>query len=172
MTATKTTKAIAAPKLFEGKAAIEKELGLMKAAGRKLDDRIQLAGLSIINHIDKHGDITLVVGLMDSLPRGARSKAMIAWLLAHAKVKQNVDDKGKVSKENPWLFDKTKPTNMAGAIENPWYKFEPENVQDPVFDFAAALKSLLNKAAKAEQEGKEIEGADQLAKLRLALAAQ
>lgn len=170
MTATKTTKAIAAPKMFEGKAAIEKELGLLKAAGRKLDDRIQVAGLSIINHIDKHGDITLVVGLMDSLPRGARSKAMIAWLVAHAKVRQNIDDKGKVVKDNPWLFDKTKPTRMDAAIENPWYTFEPEKVEEPVFDFAAALASLLNKAKKAEEDGKEIEGADQLAKLRLALA--
>ncbi len=171
-TSTKATTKTAAPKLFEGKAVIEKELGLLKAAGRKLDDRIQVAGLSVINHIDKHGDITLVVGLMDSLPRGARTKAMIAWMVAHAKVKHNVDEAGKVSKDNPWLFDKTKETNMAGAIANPWYKFEPENQQDPVFDLAAALNSLLNKAAAAEKAGKTIEGAEQLTKLRLAMAAQ
>lgn len=169
MTATKTTKAIAAPKMFEGKAAIEKELGLLKAAGRKLDDRIQVAGLSVINHIDLHGDITLAVALMDALPRGARSKAMTAWLVSHAKLKENIDDKGKVSKENPFLYDKTKETNMAGAIANPWFKFEPEDKTTPVFDFAAALASLLKKADKAEKDGK-LENAEQLAKLRLALA--
>ncbi|UGL61105.1 hypothetical protein [Pseudomonas phage Eisa9] len=156
-------------KLIEGKANLEKEFGLLKAAGKKLDDRIQLAGLSIINHIDKHGDITLVVGLMDALPKGARSSAMIEWLLAHAKLEQNIID-GKVSKDAPWLYAKGKATKMEAAIESPWYTFKPEKLDEPSFDFQAMLNALLSKATKAAAAGKEVKGADQLARIQLLLA--
>lgn len=163
------TKAIKAPTLIVGKAALDKEFGLLKAAGAKLDQRIQLAGLSVINHIDQHGDITVAQGLMDSLPKGARSAAMVEWLLAHAKLEQNVID-GKVVKEAPWKYAKGKETKLQAAIESPWYTFKPEKLDEPSFDFQAMLNSLLSKATKAAASGKEIKGADQLARIQLLLA--
>lgn len=156
-------------KLIEGKAELVKEFGLLKAAGKKLDDRIQTAGMSVINHVDKHGDITVVDGLMDAMPAGSRKTAMIEWLLAHGKLKQNIID-GKVSKDAPWLFNREGKTDLIKGAEFPWFTFKPEKLEEPSFDFQAMLNSLLSKATKAAAAGKEIRGADQLARIQLLLA--
>lgn len=151
-------------KLIEGVAALNKEFGLLKAAGAKLDQRIQVAGLSVIQHVDKHGDITVVNGLMDAMPQGSRKTAMIEWLLAHAKLEQNLVD-GKVVKDKPWLLARDKTTNMEAAIEFPWFTFKPEKLDEASFDFAKMLAALISKAQKAQAAGKEVTGADKLAEL-------
>lgn len=161
-------KKTAAPKLIEGAANLTKEFGLIKAAGAKLDARIQVAALSVIMHIDKHNDVTVATGLMDAMPQGSRKTALIEWFLAHGKMRQNVDKDGKVNKDLPWLLDKSKKTQFELGMENPWYTFKPEKLDEEAFDFQGLLASLLKRAEKAAASGKEVKGADVLARIKLA----
>lgn len=151
-------------KLIVGTAELNKEFGLLKAAGKKLDDRIQVAGLSVLAHVEAHGDITVVSGLMDAMPQGSRKTAMIEWLLAHGKLEQNLVD-GKVVKDKPWLYAKGKTTDMDKAMEFPWFTFKPEKLDEASFDFAKMLAVLVSKAQKAQAAGKEVTGVEQLTKL-------
>lgn len=165
---TKQTKAIKLPTLIEGAANLSKEFDLIKAAGAKLDARIQVAALSVISHIEKCGDVTVATGLMDAMPQGSRKTALIEWFLAHGKMRQNVDKAGKVNKDLPWLFDKSKETKLELGTENPWYTFKPEKLDEEAFDFQGLLASLLKRAEKAAASGKEVKGADVLARIKLA----
>lgn len=155
-------------KLFEGKDAILKECASIKAAGAKLDQRIQVAGLSVMNHVDKHGDVTVAGELLNtlfgSLSKGTRKLAFVEWMLAYGKVSVNMDPKTKGSL--PLLFDREKTTNLDGAMQKPWYDFKPEPAVDQAFDFAKMLAVLLSKADKAAAGGKEIVGAELLSAVR------
>ena len=160
--------------LITGAANISKEIGLIKNAGSKLDERIQLAGLSVISHAHKHGDITVVNQLFLALPKGARGKALAEWLLAFGNVKKNTDKAS--AKLAPFSYDKerTAPGEeelgavMQAASDTPWYKFAPEPKVADMFDFGAALKALMARAEAAEAKGLNIEGADLLTKVRSA----
>ena len=151
-------------KLFEGAAAINKEIGLIKTAGKKLDDRIQVAGVSVIQHCGLHNDVTVVNNLFLAMPAGARKKALAEWLLKFGNVAANTDKAS--SKTAPFVYAKDKQANVEGAIAEPWYDFAPEPAVATMFDFQAMLASLLKKAEKAEQQGLKIEGAEALAAVR------
>lgn len=155
--------------LIKTAALINKEITSIKAAGKKLDDRIQLAGLSVLNHVEEHGDVTVVNALFLALPQGARAKALAEWLLAFGKLAKNGDKKA--AKAAPFVYDKGRSTDLTGAVEQPWFKFaKKDDTVESAFDFQASLKALLDRAAKAEKEGKSIAGADQLAKIRAMVA--
>jgi hypothetical protein len=143
---TKPTVTAIKTKLFIGTAVIQKELGLIKAASAKLDQRIQVAGLSVLAHIDEHHNITLFNELLDSMGKGHRKTAMVEWALKSGTISKNEVD-GKLDKEQPYKWDKTKTLNLAQAEETPWFNFKPENLDD-TFDFAKMLGALLSKAAK------------------------
>lgn len=145
---------------FANAAAIEKAIASIHTRGKKLDADIQQCGLSVLVHIDKCGDITLFERLYASMPTGMRRNALVEWATQFGKLVVNLDDSSKKAK--PFLFSKTKATNIEGAIEKPWYDCKPEKPVDEEFDFAAALTSLLNRAKKAQAEGKVIKGAEQL----------
>lgn len=151
-------------KLFEGAAAINKEIGLIKTAGKKLDERIQVAGVSVIQHCGLHNDVTVVNNLFLAMPAGARKKALAEWLLKFGNVAANTDKAS--SKTAPFVYAKDRQANVEGAIAEPWYDFAPEPAVATMFDFQAMLASLLKKAEKAEQQGLKIEGAEALAAVR------
>jgi hypothetical protein len=159
--------------LIIGTAEITKEIGLIKTAGKKLDDRIQLAGLSVLNHAHLHGDVTVVNSLFLAMPQGARGKALAEWLLAYGNVSKNTDKKS--AKTAPFVYAKDRTVTgealdarLAQATGKPWYKFAPEPKVADMFDFQAALASLMARAEKAEAQGVKIEGADLLTKIRAA----
>lgn len=158
-----TTKTI---QLIVGAAELNKEIGLIKTAGKKLDDRIQLAGLSVLNHVELHGDVTVLNALFLAMPQGVRGKALAEWLMAHGKVVANTDKKA--AKVAPFMYAKDKVTKLDAAQSKPWYKFAPEPKVAEMFDFQAALASLMARAEKAEASGIKIEGADLLTKVRMA----
>lgn len=151
-------------KLFEGAAAINKEIGLIKTAGKKLDERIQVAGVSVIQHCGLHNDVTVVNNLFLAMAAGTRKKALAEWLLKFGNVAANTDKAS--SKTAPFVYAKDKVANVDGAIAEPWYDFAPEPAVATMFDFQAMLSSLLKKAEKAEQQGLKIEGAEALAAVR------
>lgn len=143
---TKPTVTAIKTKLFVGTAIIQKELGLIKSASAKLDQRIQVAGLSVLAHVAEHHNITLFNELLDSMGKGHRKTAMVEWALANGTISKNEVD-GKLDKDMPYKWDKSKTLNMVAAEEKPWFDFKPENLDD-TFDFQKMLQALLTKAAK------------------------
>lgn len=159
--------------LIIGTALIQKEITSIATAGKKLDQRIQVAGLSVLNHCHLHNDVTVVNQLFKALPKGARGKALAEWLLAHGNVAKNTDKAS--AKEAPFVYAKDRCVDDAGreaalqaASEAPWYTFAPEPKVADMFDFQAALKALMARADAAEAKGMKIEGADMLSKVRKA----
>lgn len=155
-------------KLIEGTDAIRAEVASVAKAGKKLDDRIQVLGLSVMHHIEAHGDVTVAGQLINevfgALSKGHRKLAFVEWMLAYGKVAVNMDPKTKGTM--PLLFAKTKTTNLEGAATKQWFDFKPEPAVDQAFDFARLLGALIGKAEKAAATGKEVIGADLLAAVR------
>lgn len=149
--------------LIVGSDLIKKEIEGITKADKKLDDRIQVCGLSILDHIAQHGDITLANKLFLGMPKGSRRNALAEWFLAHGKLELNVDAGTK--KEAPFLYAKAKETKLELAEQTPWYNFAPEKAVDTVFDLSAALANIWKKAQAAQASGKEIKGLDKLEQL-------
>lgn len=163
-----TTKKNAIPTLIVGTDALRKEFTSIAAAGKKLDGRIQVAGLSVMAHIDNHGDVTVATALVNelfgALSKGHRKAAMVEWLVKYGKVKLNVDEATK--KAQPFLYDKAATTDLQGAVDEPWYDCKPEKL-DEDFDFHKLLAALLAKAAKKQAtDPTKVIGADMLAKVQ------
>jgi hypothetical protein len=153
-------------KLILGLADILLAVDKIQKAGKKLDDAIQVAAMSCINHIELHGDITVFEGLWAAMPKGSRKKALADWAVKYGKVVMNLDEKGKIVADKPFMFNKLANTNLLGGEAEPWFECAPEKVEDTELDFTKLLGMLLAKADKASQKGIEIKGADVLAKVR------
>lgn len=153
-------------KLIIGQADILVAVGKIQVAGKKLDDAIQVAGMSILNHIELHGDITVFEALWAAMPKGSRKKALADWAVKYGKLVMNLDEKGKIIADKPFLHDKIGRTDLLGADGEPWFECAPEKVEDTELDFTKLLGMLLAKADKAAQKGIEIKGAEVLAKVR------
>jgi hypothetical protein len=157
-------------KLMLGKEDILAAVGQIQIAGKKLDTMIQVAGMSVLNHIDLHGDITLFEALWAAMPKGSRKKALGDWAVKYGKVVMHLDEKGKIVAEKPFLFNKLGRTNLLGAEGEPWFDCAPEKLEDTELDFTKLLGMLLAKADKASQKGIDIKGAELLKKVREAAA--
>lgn len=156
---TTPTTATKIPTLIVGSDDLKKAIDSIINRGKKLDDAIQLTGLSLLNHIEDHGDVTLLNRLIIQFPKGSRRNAFAEWALAHGKVELNT---GKDAKEVPFLHSKVKVTQLELAASKMWTEFKPEQDLDQVFDFQKMLLALLNKAGKA----KNLEGHELLAKVK------
>ena len=161
MTTTKT----AIPTLIVGTDALRKEFTLIAGAGKKLDARIQVAGLSVMSHIDQHGDVTVATSLINelfgALSKGHRKAAMVEWLVKYGKVKLNVDEATK--KTQPFLYDKAATTDLQGACDEPWFDCKPEKLDEDV-DFIKLLNALIAKASKKDPS--KVQGLALLAKVK------
>lgn len=136
------------------------EAVIVKLGKNTLDNDVQAALLGCIQHIEQHGDITLLNRLYLAVPQGTRKSAITAWVLAHGKVEANADAATK--KAAPFKFSRDRTTNMVDGMAKPWYSFKPDNAPDEEFDVVKALAALLNKAGKA----KSVKGEDVLTQLK------
>lgn len=168
-----TTANIAAPTLkatlIVGTADLNKAIDSIVNRGKKLDDSIQLAGLSLLNHTQEHGDITLMNRMLVSFPKGSRRNAFAEWALKFGKYQLNT---GPDKKEVPFHYAKERTTDLIGAEGTPWTEFKPEPDIDQVFDFGAMLAALIKKGdAAVAKDPSKVKGADMLAKARELAAA-
>lgn len=148
-----------------GQEAIRSAIATITKSGQRLDDLIQSTAVGVLNHIDLHGNVTLLNELYAGMPKGSRKLALAEWCLKFGRVIANVDPKTK--KAMPFSYDHKRSTDLAGAQLKPWYDFKPEPMVDQAFDFAAMLGALLSKADKAASDPtREVKGADLLAKVR------
>ena len=125
-------------KLLKGTAAIEKAISSIQTRGKKLDSDIHIAGCSCLQHIDEHGDVTLLNRLVQAMPKGSRVNALKEWSEVHGKVKYN-------NETAEFDFDKTSVTLLEEGMEKPWIEFKPEQ-KYKALDFNAALEALFKKA--------------------------
>lgn len=133
--------------LLLGTSEINKACDEIAKQGKALDEYIQYTALSVLNHVDLHGDVTVVNKLYLSMPKGSRRSALTEFLLANGKVVANSADNKATS---PFLFAKDKVTTLGDAAAKPWYEWKPERTPDQCFDMQAALLALLNRAKKAQ----------------------
>lgn len=107
----------------------------------------QALGLLALGRLSEHGDIGPVNRLFNAMPKGTKSSAMASWLLAYGALQANTDKATKADK--PFVFDREKQTDTAGASADPWFDHKPEPAPDEIFDLQKALASVLKKAAKS-----------------------
>ena len=153
-------------KLLDNAKAINAAIDSISRRGKTLDQDIQLAAVSCLNHHNEHGDITLLNRLWLGMPKGSRRKSLTDWILAFGAVAPNVD---KESKAVAPFVDarKDKAFELQDAIGNPLYEFNRPVDEDTVaeFDFTKALEALLKRAQNAQAKGILIVGAAAFAEL-------
>ncbi len=149
--------------LIKGQQAILSVIKTIQAAGKTLDQDIQLAGMSVLNHAEEHGDITLACTLYLSMPKGSRKAALSAWLMTNGKLAANT---GKNKKEQPFVYSREKITDLANADAAPWYTFKLDKAPDQVFNLGDAINNLIKRVEAATAKGVAVEGYDKLDKLR------
>ena len=128
-------------------AELNKAIASIKRHGAKLDQMIQTTGVDVLTHFAEHKDNGVVNRLFLALPNGARRNALASWLLAYGALKPNTDKSTKA--EQPFVYDREKKTDPIAAAGDMWYNHKPERPVDEVFDLQKAVRSILNKAAKA-----------------------
>lgn len=168
MTAQTNALATIKPSTHDGirfKTAKDIEYGIESV--RKMGDiwqqSVQEVQIAVLAHLDEHGDYTLFQKLHDALPKGARRNALVEHAVKYGKITVNMDDDKAKRKAKPFLFDKTKTTNLDGAAADPWWEQMPEKPVDEAFDFQKLLLALLSKADKAANDPtKNFQGRDLL----------
>lgn len=144
---------------LQGADAINKEIASIKAAGAKFDKRVQECAIACLEHMDKHGDHTLLVRLYQALPKGSRRGSMATWIMRYSRLTAN-DDKA-TKNEKPFIVDKAKANDLEGAASEMWYEAgKPEQNPDEILDVQKAVKALLAKVKKAKDAGQKIKGLD------------
>lgn len=149
--------------LIKGNTAILALIKQIHANGKALDDEIQLAAMSVINHVELHGDTTVVNTLYLAMPKGARKAALSAWLLTHGKL---IANKGKGSDLQPFGYNREGKTDLEGGAAKPWYTFKLDKAPSEVFNLLDGIAALIKRAESAAAKGLAIEGGEQLAALR------
>lgn len=124
-------------------------------------ERVQQAGIAIMEHAHAHGDCDLAKNLVWAMPPHLRA-GVIGWFLAYSPIgvlEGTSEAKAKVrflKPENKQYND----FNIEGAKANPWYEWMDQNIAREVSllkaaDFFANLERMLNKSIKEAKEGKK-----------------
>lgn len=124
--------------LLTTKTAILAAISDISVTGKKLDQMIWVAAVSVTAHADKHGDVTLANTLVDAMPKGSRVNALLGFLEAFGKFTYDEENK-KLG------FDKTKTTDIEGAQAQSWTAFKPEPPYQGM-TLEVALAALIKKA--------------------------
>lgn len=118
------------------------------AANAKVEQTIQELGIQCLTQVDQHGNTDPLNALWAVL-RKTQHRAFMEWCLAFGKVKKQTD----LSKleTQAFQFDKAKETDLVGAAEKEWHMFgdDAATAVKKAFDFQAAVKALVRKAAAA-----------------------
>lgn len=132
-------------------AAFAKRFVEMHNTGKKAAELVHAVGVDVLEHFKLHQDVTLVNGFFTALPPGLNYKAVTLWLLSFAAVRMNNNPATKA--DEPFAFDKKKPTNTDGAKAQPWYTMAKADKPVAVapFDIKAQLIGLVKRAAKADK---------------------
>jgi hypothetical protein len=124
--------------LLTTKTAILAAISDISVTGKKLDQMIWVAAVSVTAHAEKHGDVTLANTLVEAMPKGSRVNALLGFLEAFGKFTYDEENK-KLG------FDKSKTTDIDGAQAQSWTAFKPEPPYQGM-NLEMALAALIKKA--------------------------
>lgn len=145
--------------LLVGTSAINKAIASIKNRGAKLDNDIQLVGLSVLAHTAEHGDTSVMDALVNAMPKSARKLALVEWMLAYGRA-EKLDpklDAEAIKAGRVFKYNKERKLDLVGATENKWWEFKPEASVQTAFDAQAAVASVLARMRKASANGMTIE---------------
>ena len=152
-------------KLYSSAAEINKSIVSIAARGKKLDNDIQLTGVSCLNHVALHGDTTLLDKLVNVMPKGARKGAFCEWAVKYGMVRMldraNPADAAAIAQGRLFAKDKAKSFSVEDAFANKWWDAKPEADLLTTFDAAKMVAQLIKKYTAAQKaDGVEIVGQD------------
>lgn len=157
-------------KTFMNKEQIVKAIASIQSRGKKLDADIQLCGLSILNHVDQHGDITLAIALYENMPKGSRRNSLALWLCKHGKLAINESPVASERKEKPLVFAKDKTTDLVAAAAEMWYEVQQEK-ELVEFSVIGQVRALIKKIEAASKSERGVSGLEHLPALKAIAAA-
>lgn len=147
-------------KLFTTANEINAAIAAIQKDGKKLDLAIQHCALSILGHIEAHGDTTLADKLIKAMPKGARVLALVEWMLAYGMVTKldpkATQDVPAIAAGRFLKIDRTRVTDLVGAAAKPWFEFKKEKPVLTAFDAQAEVGKLLARLTSASTKGMEI----------------
>lgn len=159
--AKQSNNSIAVGKLLVGAAIIDKAILSIKNRGAKLDNDIQLVGLSALAHTAQHGDTGVMDRLVHAMPKSARKLALVEWMLAYGAARKldpkNRDEAAAIKAGRVFQLDKTRTLDLESATAKPWYTFKPEASINTAFDAQRAVHLLLERMRNATASGMQIE---------------
>jgi hypothetical protein len=147
-------------KLITDSTELAKAITAWGKSGSQWAKRGHELACSALARFAEHNDIGPVNRLFLAMPKGTKSTSMTLWLLTFGALTVNPDTKAK--KTSPFVFDKTRTTNLEGAQKSPWYDFKPDPAEPEAYDLVAAIKAIITKAEKAP----EVLGSGHLATLK------
>ena len=161
---TKKIATTAALKLYVGAAVISKAVDSIQRRSAGLLTDIQLAGLSIIAHIDEHSDTTLADRLYGALGKGSRRNSLAQWFITYGKMrvldKDVPEEAAAIKAGHIFKFDKERTTDMAKAAAKQWHEMIKEPDVKDTFDVHAAYMNLMKRIEQAKKNGLTFEHAE------------
>lgn len=125
---------------------LNKAIDALGKTNQKVEATIQELGLACMAHAEQHGD-TMPMNRLVNVLRRTQFQAFTEWALAFGKFAKNHD---KATKESqPLVYDRTRETDIEAATAKAWFMFADDKATATAkaFDFQAAVKALLKKAA-------------------------
>lgn len=142
-------------KLLTTTADIQAAIKSITSRGKKLDNDIWVAAVSVMAHHEKHGDVTLINELVAGMPKGSRVNALREFIMKHGKV--TFDEENQI-----FLHDKEGNFDLDGAQEKSWTEFKPDPKYVPV-DALALITALAKKIKAERKEGDKVSPAQHTA---------
>lgn len=145
-------------KIISGAAEIKKAIASIANRGAKLDGDIQSAALSVLAHIEQHGDTTLADALVNAMPKSGRKLALVEAMVGCGMIrvlgKEELTEEDKLH-ARVFALDRTKATNLDALQAKPWYEWRKEAPVAVAFDIQKSTTTLLTriKAAAMKQGG-------------------
>lgn len=149
-----------AAKLLKGSDAIHKAIKSIQTRGANLDQSIQLAGLSILQHIEECGDTTLADKLFDAMPKGSRRVMLAEWFMAFGLIRalsaKDKDDAKRLQAGAHFGIDRTRKTDLAAAEAKPWFEMKKQEAAAEALDVYKSVRAVLARLSAAAKDGREI----------------
>jgi hypothetical protein len=156
-------------KLIKGADNILKEINNIAESSSKMQERLHIVALSVLNHAIQHGDVTvarnLASALVDAFPKVGmiRRNALIQWLCEFGPFAWDMTIKPQKGQAETvrLVYQKKDSYNLEAAALNPFWKQKAKEGSDSQpFDnnqLYASIGRLLAKAEKAAANGNEID---------------
>jgi len=122
---------------------IKRNTIIIKKVGIKQDNMIHVTAVGCLNHIEEHGDISLLNNLLDALPRSGRLQGFVIWCVDHGKVDY-------VSQTNKFTYNKAKKTKTEGIL--PFWLYTKEVKPISPMDLDKRILSLLQAVEKVQKD--------------------